>query len=78
MFKYSIYIKEAYLSVCLFVCLFVCSDLAPKPLDGFQPNLAWASPWTLWVTSKYFFWVDPPRGGIILEKLKNPNFPHMA
>ncbi len=27
---------------------------------------------------KILFWVDPARGGIILEKLKNPNFPHMA
>ncbi len=67
----SIYIKEA----CLSVCLFVCSDLEPKLLDGFQPNLAWTSPWTLWVTSKYFFWVDPPRGGIILEKLKKSKLP---
>ncbi len=70
----SIYIKEA----CLSVCLFVCSDLEPKLLDGFQPNLAWSTPWYLWVTSKYFFGLTTPRGGIILEKLKNPNFPHMA
>ncbi len=55
------------------VCLFVCSDLESKLLDGSQPNLAWTSPWPLWVTSKYFFWVDPLQGGIILEKLKNPN-----
>ncbi len=47
----SIYIKEA----CLSVCLFVCSDLEPKLLDGFQPNLAWSTPWYLWVTSKCFF-----------------------
>ncbi len=27
---------------------------------------------------KILFLVDPPRKGIILEKLKNPNFPQMA
>ena len=64
--RQSIYIKEE----CLSVCLFVCSDLEAKLLDGSQPNLAWATSWSMWVTSKYFFWVDPPRGGIILEKLK--------
>ncbi len=58
----SIYIKDACLSVCLSVCLFVCSDLEPKLLDGFQPNLAWTSPWTLWATSKYFFGLTPPGG----------------
>ncbi len=57
----------------------VCSDLEPKPLDGSQRNLAWTSPWTLWVTSKYFFGLTPtPRGSIILEKLKNLNSPYMA
>ncbi len=55
-----IYIKER----CLSVCLFVCSDLAHKLLDGSQPNLAWATLWYMWVTSKYLFWgVDPPREG---------------
>ncbi len=49
------------------VCLFVCSDLEPKRLDGFQPNLARATPWALRVTSKYFFGVDPP-GGVIFWK----------
>ncbi len=44
------------------VCLFVCSDLEPKLLEGYQPNVAWASPWTLWVTSKYFFGFSPPGG----------------
>ncbi len=68
--KVYIYIREA----CLFVCLFVCSDLEARLQDGFYPNLAWA----LWETSKYFFGFIPPRGGIILEKLKNPNFPQMA
>ncbi len=55
----------------MFVCLFArFADLEPKLLDEFQPNLVWTSPWTLWVTSKYFFGLTPPRGGIILEKLK--------
>ncbi len=61
--------------VCLSVYLF---GLEPKLLDGFKPNLAWATPFYLWVTSKYFFGLPPPRTGIILEKLKNPNFPHMV
>ncbi len=61
-------------------CLFVCSDLEPKLLDGFHPNLAWATLWSMWVTSKYFSRLTPPppRGDIILEKLKNQNFPQMA
>ncbi len=59
----SIYIYKRGLSVCLSVCLFVCSDLELKLLDGFHPNLAWTSPWTLWVTSKYFFFGLTPPGG---------------
>ncbi len=47
-------IKERCLSVYL-CCLSVCSDLEPKLLDGFQPNLAWATPWALEVTSKNCF-----------------------
>ena len=62
----SIYIKEA----CLSVCLFVCSDLEPKLLDGFQPNLAWSTPWYLWVTLKYFFGLTPPQGGYNFGKTK--------
>ncbi len=58
------------LSVCL-VCLFVCSDLESKLLAGSQPNLAWATPWMGPVGNlEIRFWVDPPRGGIILEKLE--------
>ncbi len=72
------YFRFFMLSICLFVCLFVCSDLEPKLLDGSLPNLAWATLRSLWVTSKYFFWVDLPRGGIILVKLKKYNLPHMA
>ncbi len=59
----------------MFVCLFVCYHLEPKLLDGSSPKLAWTSPLTLRRSSKNFFGGDPPRGGIILEKLKNPNFP---
>ena len=62
-----IYIKER----CLSVCLFVCSDLEHKLLDGSQPNLAWATLWYMWVTSKYLFWgVDPPREGQNFWKTK--------
>ncbi len=56
----SIYMKEA--------CLFVCSDLEPKVLDGFQPNLAWSTPWALWVASKYFFGLTPPGGEYNVRK----------
>ena len=59
------------------VCLFVCSDLEPNLLEGFQPNLAWTSPWTLWVTLKYFLWVGPP-GGYNFGKTKISKLPHMA
>ncbi len=58
--KTNIYIYKRGLSV----CLFVCSDFEPKPLDGSQPNLAWTFLWSLKVTSKYFFWVDPPPRGV--------------
>ena len=56
-------------SICkreVFVCLFVCLYLEPKLQEGFQPNLAWATPWHLWVTSKYFFGLTPPppQGGV--------------
>ncbi len=27
---------------------------------------------------KTLFWIDSPKGSIILENFKNPNFPHMA
>ncbi len=52
------------------VCLSVCSNLEAKLLEGFQPNLGGTSPWTLEVTSKFFFGFDFPGGGggIILEK----------
>ncbi len=66
--KHLIKIKEA--------CLFVCSDLETKVLDGSLPNLAWTSPWTLWVTSKYFlFWVGPPRGYNFEKNSKIQTFP---
>ena len=57
------------------VCLSVCSNLEAKLLEGFQPNLGGTSPWTLEVTSKFFFGFDFPRGGggIILEKLTKSN-----
>ncbi len=58
----------------MFVCLSVClsvQGLAAKLLEGSPPNLAWTSPWTLRMLSKNFFGGYPPRGGIILEKLKN-------
>ncbi len=54
------------------------SDLEAKSLDGFQPNLAWASLWPLWVTSKYFFGLTPTRGGTILEKLNKSKLSPMA
>ena len=76
----AIYIYKREVSVCLSVCLFVCSDLEPKLLEGFQPNLAWATPWYLWVTSKYFFlgW-PPPKGGYNFGKTsKKSKLPHMA
>ncbi len=66
-----IYIKERSRSVCLFVCL----NLEAKLLDGSQPNLAWATSWYLWVSSKYFFLGNPPRGSIIFEKLKKSKLP---
>ncbi len=58
--------------------MFVCSALAAKLLDGSQPNLAWTSPWTLWVISKNFFGLTP-KGGTILKKLKiAPFWVHFA
>ena len=75
----SIYIKERCLFVCLLVCLFVCYHLEPKLLDGSPPKLAWTSPLTLRRSSKNFFGSDPPRGGIILEKLKKwESFPYCS
>ncbi len=56
----SIYMYKR--GVCLSVCLFVCLDLEAKLLDGYQPNLAWATHWYLWVSSKYFFGLTPPGG----------------
>ncbi len=60
------------------VCLFVCLDIEPKLLEGSQPNFAWVILWYMWETSKYFFGLTSQSGGIVLEKLKNPDFPHMA
>ena len=62
-------------SVCLSVCLFVCSDLEPKELDGFQPNLAWVTLRSLWVTSKYFFGLTPPGGVQFWKNSKHLTFP---
>ncbi len=75
MYRIYIYIYKREVSVCLSVCLF-----------GFGAQT------TGWIPTKFgmglpldpvgdletLFWVDPPRGGIILEKLKNPNFSLMA
>ena len=64
------------MSVCLFACLFgligaQTTRLIPTKF-GIEPPLVSVG------NLKILFWVDPPEGGIILEKLKNPNFPHMA
>ena len=72
-FPISIYKRG--LSVCLSVCLFVCSDLEPKLLDGFQPNLAWVTLRSLWVTSKYFFGLTPPGGVQFWKNSKHLTFP---
>ncbi len=57
----SICIKEACLSVCLSVCLF---DRISNPnyYMDLKPNLAWDSPWTMWVKSKCFFGLTPQGG----------------
>ena len=65
------------MSVCLharLLGLHVCSDLEPKLLEGFQPTLAWATPWYLKVTSKYFFGLTPPppRRGYNFGQTKKP------
>ncbi len=70
----SLYVKE----VCLSVCLSVCLDIEPKLLEGSQPNFAWVILWYMWETSKYFFGLTSQSGGIVLENLKNQDFPHMA
>ncbi len=61
----SIHIKER----CLFVCLFV-TIWSPNYRMDLSQKLPWTSPLTLRRSSKNFFGGDPPRGGIILEKLK--------
>ena len=67
--------------MCEYRCgLFVCSDLAPKPLDGSLPyviglGLPLGPVGNLEI---FFFGLTHHGGGIILEKLKSPNFLHAA
>ncbi len=61
------------MSVCLFVCLFVWIW---SPSYWMDSNQIWHGPPPGPVGNlKILFWVNPPEGGKILEKLKNPNFP---
>ncbi len=71
----SIYIKEACLSVCLFVCLF---GFGAQTTGRIPTKFGMDLPLDPVGYLKTLFWVDSPQGGIILEKLKNLNFPHMA
>ena len=72
----EIYMYKRGLSVCL-VCLFVCSDFKPKLLDGSKTKFGKGLPLDHVGNLKMLFWVDPPRGGIILEKLKKSKlFPY--
>ena len=69
----SIYIKERCLSVCLF-------GFGAQTTGWIPAKFGMGHPLVPVGNLKILFWVDtpPPRKGIILEKLKIPNFPHMA
>ncbi len=60
------------LSVCLFVRIW-------SPNYWMDLNQIWHGPppGICGYPRNTFFWVVPPRGGIILEKLKKHNFPHV-
>ncbi len=61
--------------VCLFVCLF---GFGGQTTGWILPKFGMEHPLVSVGNLEILFWVDPPRGGVILEKLKNMNFPHMT
>ena len=63
----SIYIKERCLSVCLSVCLF---GFGAQTTGKISTKFGMGHPLVSVGNLEILFWVDPPRGGIILEKLK--------
>ena len=63
---YILYIKEACLSVCLFVSLF---GFGAQTTGGISTKFGMEHPLVSVSYLEILFWVDPPRGGIILEKL---------